>query len=79
MELLADFRICGRAYTHISAELVELQIRPKVIVAQSYVNFTLYAQTCPGGAFSHDRQKTQLELPDLAEFLIFFTKKVPVT
>ena len=47
------------------------------MVARRYVNFTLFDRTYPGGAFSHYRQKTQLEYADLAEFLIIFTKKVP--
>ena len=47
------------------------------MVPQRYVIFTLFAGAYLGGAFSRYELKTQLEEADLAEFLIFFTEKVP--
>ena len=41
------------------------------------VIFPLFKCVYLGGAFWGNHLKTQIEVPDLAEFLIFFTKKAP--
>ena len=47
------------------------------MAVRRYVIFSLFTRAYLEGAFLHYRLKTWLEVSDLAEFLIFFTKKAP--
>ena len=47
------------------------------MAVQRYAIFPLFAYADLGGAFSPYRLETWLDCTDLAEFLIFFTKKGP--
>ena len=80
VEFLAHFRTQGRAFTHIFAELFGLEIaciRKKLrpLKDRPFSHF-LSAHTWEE-LFTVIFLKTRLEVSDLAEFLIFFTKKVP--
>ena len=52
-------------------------LQKKVTAVRRYAIFPLFTYANLGGTFSHFGLKTWLNLVDLAEFLIFFTKKVP--
>ena len=80
LEFLAHFRIYGRAYTHVSAELFGLQIdrfkkKLRPFEDTSFFHF-LSAHTWEE-LFTVIFLKTRLEVSDLAEFLIFFYKNGP--
>ena len=47
------------------------------MAVRRYVIFPLFKRAYLGGAFYSYFSETQLEVSDLAEFLIFFTKKAP--
>ena len=80
LEFLAHFRARGRAYAHVFEEVFGFQIaciEKKLWPFEYTPFFLLFSAHTWGGALWNDRLKTWLDCTDLAEFLIFFTKKGP--